>query len=77
MGVETVKTLTEISVELIQNLLGKNGTEIWRRANGIEETPVVPFHEQKSISTENIFQQATIYEFPQQRVSENDRTHSL
>lgn len=60
MGVETVKTLSEIPVEFLQNLLGKNGTELWRRANGIDETPVVPYHEQKSISTEHTFQQDTI-----------------
>ena len=60
MGVETVKLLSEIPVELMQNLLGKNGTELWRRANGIDESPVIPYHEQKSISTENTFQQDTI-----------------
>ena len=60
MGVETVKVLSDIPVEMMQNLLGKNGTELWRRANGIDETPVIPFHEQKSISTENTFGQDTI-----------------
>jgi DNA polymerase-4 len=60
MGVETVKTLSEIPVTLLQNLLGKWGTELSRRANGIDETPVVPYHEQKSISTEHTFQQDTI-----------------
>lgn len=60
MGVETVKVLSEIPVELMQNLLGKSGRELWRRANGIDETPVVPFHEQQSISTEHTFQQDTI-----------------
>ena len=60
MGVETVATLSAIPVEMLQNLLGKNGTELWRKANGIDETPVVPFHEQKSISTENTFQTDTI-----------------
>lgn len=59
MGVETVKVLSEIPVNMLQNLLGRNGTELWRRANGIDETPVIPFHEQKSISTENTFQQDT------------------
>jgi DNA polymerase-4 len=42
------------------NLLGKNGIELWRRANGIDETPVVPYHEQKSIGTENTFDTDTI-----------------
>lgn len=60
MGVETVKILSEIPIEMLQNLLGKNGSELWRRANGIDETPVIPYHEQKTISTENTFQQDTI-----------------
>ena len=60
MGVETVKILSDIPVEMLQNLLGKNGTELWRRANGIDETPVIPYHEQKSISTENTFNSDTI-----------------
>jgi DNA polymerase-4 len=60
MGVETVKLLSEIPVEMLQNLLGKPGRDIWRKANGIDESPVIPFHEQKSISTESTFQQDTI-----------------
>src|SRR5688500_11718196 len=60
MGVETVKTLSEIPVVFLQNLLGKNGIELWRRANGIDETPVIPYHEQKSIGTENTFSTDTI-----------------
>jgi DNA polymerase IV len=60
MGVETVKILSDIPVEMLQNLLGKNGAELWRRANGIDETPVIPYHEQKSISTENTFNSDTI-----------------
>jgi len=59
MGVETVRTLSEIPAELLQNLLGKNGTELWRRANGIDESPVIPYQEQKSISTEQTFQTDT------------------
>ena len=34
--------------------------EIWRRANGIDESPVVPYQEQVSISTENTFETDTI-----------------
>jgi DNA polymerase IV len=60
MGVETVKVLSEIPVEMMQNLLGKTGTEIWRKSNGIDETPVIPYRESKSISTEETFQQDTI-----------------
>lgn len=59
MGVETVRVLSEIPVALLQNLLGKHGTELWRRANGIDDSPVIPYREQKSISTEDTFQQDT------------------
>jgi len=60
MGVATIKTLSEIPLEMLQNLLGKYGVELWRRAQGIDETPVIPFHEQKSISTEHTFSSDTI-----------------
>ncbi|KIC89487.1 DNA polymerase IV [Flavihumibacter sp. ZG627] len=60
MGVETVKTLSEIPSLMMHNLLGKNGTELWRRANGIDDSPVMPYREQKSISTEQTFQADTI-----------------
>lgn len=60
MGVETVCILSQIPVEMMINLLGKNGIELSRRANGIDETPVVPYHEQKSIGTENTFETDTI-----------------
>ena len=60
MGVETVKTLSEIPVDMMENLLGKPGIELWRKANGIDESPVVPYQEQKSISTETTFQTDTI-----------------
>jgi DNA polymerase IV len=60
MGVMTIQTLSEIPVEMMENLMGKNGIELWRRANGIDESPVVPYHEQKSISTETTFESDTI-----------------
>jgi DNA polymerase-4 len=60
MGVETVRTLSQIPVDMLQNLLGRPGVELWRRAQGIDETPVVPFFEQRSISTENTFPSDTI-----------------
>ena len=60
MGVETVKTLSDIPVKMLHNLLGKNGIELHKRANGIDESPVIPFREQKSISTEETFDSDTI-----------------
>lgn len=60
MGVATVKTLSEIPPHMLYNLLGKDGLVLHKKANGIDETPVVPYREQKSISTEHTFQQDTI-----------------
>lgn len=60
MGVQKVKTLADIPLELLTNLLGKNSAELHRRANGIDDSPDVTFHEQKSMSTEHTFQQDTI-----------------
>ncbi len=60
MGVETVNILSQIPLDMMTNLMGKNGIELHRRANGIDETPIVPFHEQKSIGTEQTFESDTI-----------------
>lgn len=60
MGVETIQVLSEVPAEILCTVLGKLGNELWRRANGIDESPVVPYKEEKSISTEHIFQQDTI-----------------
>jgi len=60
MGVETISILSQIPVEMMINLLGKNGIELWRKSNGIDDTPIVPYHEQKSIGTENTFEKDTI-----------------
>ena len=59
MGIATIFTLRNIPVEMIENLMGKNGIEIWKRSNGIDSTPVVSYSEQKSISTEHTFDKDT------------------
>jgi DNA polymerase-4 len=59
MGISTIYTLRNIPAEMIENLMGKNGIEIWKRANGIDTTPVISYSEQKSISTEHTFEKDT------------------
>jgi DNA polymerase-4 len=59
-GVETIKTLSEIPIEMMETMLGKNGIDLWRKANGLDESPVIPYREQKSISTEQTFDTDTI-----------------
>ena len=42
-------------MEVMTNVLGKNGILLWNRANGRDDSPIVPFHERKSISNERTF----------------------
>lgn len=60
MGVQRIKTLQDMPMELMEKAFGKNGETIWRKANGIDNSPVIPFHEKKSISTERTFERDTI-----------------
>lgn len=57
MGVSNIETLSRIPPEMIEQLLGKNGIVIWKKANGIDNTPVQSYSEQKSISSERTFEQ--------------------
>src|SRR5579859_32390 len=60
MGVRTVATLREMPLKFLISALGKNGISLWNKAHGIDNSPVVPFSEQKSISTESTFESDTI-----------------
>ena len=40
--------------------MGKNGIVIWKRANGIDTTPVVPYSEEKSMSKEKTYESDTM-----------------
>lgn len=60
LGIEKVKVIQEMPVEMLVSVLGLNGRTIWKRANGIDNPPLVPFHERKSISTERTFNKDTI-----------------
>jgi DNA polymerase IV len=60
MGVRTVKTLREMPVQFLISAFGKNGLSIWNKAHGVDNSPVVPYMEQKSISTECTFDSDTI-----------------
>ncbi|NHF58553.1 DNA polymerase IV [Flavobacteriaceae bacterium TP-CH-4] len=60
LGLRQVRTVQEMPMEVMQRVLGANGTVIWKRANGMDNTPVIPFCERKSISTERTFDRDTI-----------------
>lgn len=59
-GIETIKLLSEVPLPYMETMFGKNGIELSRRANGIDDSPIIQYSEQKSISTENTFEQDTI-----------------
>lgn len=60
VGIRTIKTLAEVPADVLQKLIGKNGIELWKKANGLDDTPVTPYSERKSISTEHTFNSDTI-----------------
>jgi DNA polymerase-4 len=60
IGVRNIQTLSEMPAEVLQQMIGKNGIELWKKANGIDNNPVEPYTERKSISTEHTFLQDTI-----------------
>ena len=60
LGVDKIKVIQEMPLEMMISVLGVNGRTIWKRANGVDNPPIVAFHERKSISTERTFNRDTI-----------------
>jgi DNA polymerase-4 len=60
MGVKKVHTLQQMPSPLLEATFGKNGKLIWEKANGIDLSPVIPYSEAKSLSSENTFEEDTI-----------------
>ena len=60
MGVRTCRILSEVPPRLLQREFGKHGLIMWKKANGEDDSPVVPYREQDSISTERTFHADTI-----------------
>jgi len=59
LGMKKIITVQEMPMEMMSRVLGKNGEVIWKKANGIDNSPVVQFNERKSISTERSFDRDT------------------
>ncbi len=60
MGITRVRTLREMPLEMLETTFGKNGRALWEKAHGVDNSPVVPYMERKSISTETTFETDTI-----------------
>jgi len=59
MGIEKIETLQQMPVIMLQKAFGESGKVIWNKANGIDDSPVEPYSEQKSMSRETTFQKDT------------------
>lgn len=59
LGIKKIKTMQEMPLEMISGVFGKQGISIWKKANGIDNKPVVKYQERKSISTERTFDKDT------------------
>ncbi|PKP22931.1 MAG: DNA polymerase IV [Bacteroidetes bacterium HGW-Bacteroidetes-22] len=55
MGVATIGVLSQLPPDMMQRLMGQNGLMLWKRANGIDHTPIISYSEQKSMSNETTF----------------------
>ena len=60
MGVRDIRTLAQIPPRLLEREFGKHGISLWKKANAEDDTPVVPYREASSISTERTFQADSI-----------------
>ena len=60
IGIRTIKTLAGIPEEVLVRLLGKNGSTLYRKANGVDPAPVVQYNERKSMSSERTFMRDTM-----------------
>ena len=59
MGIATIDTLGHMPPEMMEKVLGQSGLMIWKKANGIDTSPVIPYSERKSVSTETTFEHDT------------------
>lgn len=59
LGIKRIHTIQQMPIDMMLKVFGKNGEVIWKKANGIDNSPVVQYHERKSISTERTFDRDT------------------
>jgi DNA polymerase-4 len=54
-GIEKIGDLQRVELKFLETVFGKHGRYIWERANGIDDSEIVPHGDRKSISTENTY----------------------
>jgi DNA polymerase-4 len=59
IGIELIRDLQQIPVNKVEQVLGQHGISIWKKANGICDSVVEQYSEQKSMSSEQTFEKDT------------------
>jgi DNA polymerase-4 len=60
LGIQRIHTIQDMPLEMMESAFGKHGSGIWKKAQGIDNSPVIQYNERKSISTERTFEKDTI-----------------
>ena len=60
LGIRKVADVQQMPLDIVQKVFGKMGDQLCKRANGIDNSPIVVFNERKSISNERTFENDTI-----------------
>ena len=56
-GFRFIRDIYNATPETMEKILGKWGYDLWNRAQGNHHSTITPYHESKSISTENTFEE--------------------
>ena len=59
MGIYNIATLARTPIWVLESVFGKNGRTFLEKANGIDNSPIIPTHDQKSFSKELTFHEDT------------------
>jgi len=57
IGITTIQQIHETGIDVLEEKLGKWGIDLWYKSQGIHNGIVAPYHEAKSISSENTFEE--------------------
>jgi len=59
LGIETIQQISDAGTEFMEEKLGKTGADLWKKSQGIHMREVSAYHEAKSVSSENTFDENT------------------
>lgn len=59
MGITLIKHISEKTLAELEERLGKWGIDLWHKSQGLHDGEVTTYHESKSISSENTFNENT------------------